>query len=195
MRITYPYYFFNIIDSNCDRNGSMTYKGPTITEGSEFHFGGKEVEVDHSLSRNEFLSGACFGKGLPSGFQPTSSSAGSSGPSRQFKAPQVLTKPSVPYNAPDRRPIPLHPVSVSSANNIPKNDEKDTSASYWSANWCVIQVACVILCCLLSLPSRRKVSTKKHKIWEGDCFIKQSGKTMTLISDQGKVSEQLSFCS
>ena len=33
-----------------------------LAEGSEFTLGSREVEIDHKLSREDFLSGRCFGK-------------------------------------------------------------------------------------------------------------------------------------
>lgn len=64
---------FSIGGGNFDCHGS-------IAEGSEFKMSGRELEIDCSVSRVDYLSGACFGRSVPfSAPQATSSSV-----SKQF---------------------------------------------------------------------------------------------------------------
>jgi DNA repair and recombination protein RAD54B len=54
---------------------------------------------------------------------------------------------------------------------------------------------CIRLDHQLTSRDRRKVTTKKNKTWEGDCYIKHEGKNITMISTEGKVYVNCSFVS
>ena len=110
-----------------------------LAEGIEFTLGSREVEIDHQLSRTDFLSGKCFGRGgLPE------SSASSSRPSaaKQFVPlrPKTLNDgKSAAYIAPpaasekEKRSIELEAVNlVGSEKAAHKSSARD---SYWTANW------------------------------------------------------------
>ncbi|KAI0660976.1 SNF2 family N-terminal domain-containing protein [Cubamyces menziesii] len=142
-----------------------------LAEGSEFTVGSREVEIDHRLSREDFLSGRCFGRGGLPDAHTTSSHLSAA---RQFVPlrPKTLNGDRNPaYNAPapvasEKRAVALEAVNlVSSAKTPTKTHSKDT---YWTANW-------------------RKPQQKKHKTWDGDGFVMHEGEKLTLLSDAGLV--------
>ncbi|RDX55621.1 hypothetical protein OH76DRAFT_1397013 [Lentinus brumalis] len=141
-----------------------------LAEGVEFALGSREIEVDHQLSRTDFLSGKCFGRGGG----PDTSTATNSRPSaaKQFVPlrPKTLnggrttvhTTPAATEK--ERSGINLEPVNlVTSQKAAQKSPARD---SYWTANW-------------------RKPQQKKHKTWDGDGFIIHNGDKLTLLSEWG----------
>ncbi len=110
-----------------------------LAEGVEFALGSREIEVDHQLSRTDFLSGKCFGRGGG----PDTSTATNSRPSaaKQFVPlrPKTLnggrttvhTTPAATEK--ERSGINLEPVNlVTSQKAAQKSPARD---SYWTANW------------------------------------------------------------
>ena len=59
--------------------GKVHFHG-SLGEGSELKLGDREMEIDCPVSRADYLSGACFGRGTP--FNPPI--ANSPGASKQF---------------------------------------------------------------------------------------------------------------
>ncbi|KII92162.1 hypothetical protein PLICRDRAFT_50591 [Plicaturopsis crispa FD-325 SS-3] len=161
-------------------NGSHSTSDP-FREGLEFKLASKELEVDHAIPAQDFLSGACFGRGVPvasSAHAPKTSiltpvrSVGmtsSAGPSKQFRPP--LSNYS---SKPKSRGIPLQPVDLVSQTGRKEMEmeveEKPASApeSHWTANW-------------------RKHQSKKNKTWDGDAFVSHIGNKVHLISEEGKI--------
>ncbi|KAH9853466.1 SNF2 family N-terminal domain-containing protein [Lenzites betulinus] len=142
-----------------------------LAEGSEFTIGSREVEIDHRLSREDFLSGRCFGRGgIPDG----SSAASKASAAKQFVPlkPKTLNGTRNPaYIMPsaaekEKRGVTLEAVNlVSTEKSSQKTGGKH---SYWTANW-------------------RKPQQKKHKTWDGDGYILHEGEKLTLLSDAGLV--------
>ncbi|KAI0335474.1 hypothetical protein GY45DRAFT_1316794 [Cubamyces sp. BRFM 1775] len=139
-----------------------------LAEGSEFTVGSREVEIDHRLSREDFLSGRCFGRG---GLPDTQSGSSRPSAAKQFVPlrPKTLNGDRNPaYSAlvPEKRAVALEAVNLVSSTKTPtKTHNKDT---YWTANW-------------------RKPQQKKHKTWDGDGFVMHEGEKLTLLSDTGLV--------
>ena len=106
-----------------------------LAEGSEFTVGSREVEIDHRLSREDFLSGRCFGRG---GMPDTLSTSSRLSAAKQFVPlrPKTLNgdrNPAFNAPAPEKRAVALEAVNlVSSAKTSTKTQSKDT---YWTANW------------------------------------------------------------
>ena len=162
-----------------------------ISEGVNFSVGSKELEVDHPVSRGEFLSGSCFGSnGFSSPVQGQSSSASAKQyiPLRpkainSFRAPAFKAA----LTAQEKQGVQLEPVSlVSSAEQ--RGAQPKVRDSYWTVNWSVY--SCTIFRSLQSIlklaPAyRRKPQQKKHKTWDGDAFLSHEGDTLTLISEKG----------
>ncbi|CDO75591.1 hypothetical protein BN946_scf184858.g31 [Trametes cinnabarina] len=140
-----------------------------LAEGSEFTVGSREVEIDHKLSREDFLSGRCFGRG---GIPDSPGLLSKPGPAKQFipLRPKALNGgKNPPYTAlsvSGKRGVALEAVSlVSTEQPSQRSGRKDT---YWTANW-------------------RKPQQKKHKTWDGDGYVVHEGEKLTLLSDAGLV--------
>ncbi|KAI0750810.1 P-loop containing nucleoside triphosphate hydrolase protein [Daedaleopsis nitida] len=144
-----------------------------LAEGVEFVLGSREVEIDHRLSREDFLSGRCFGRGglhdAPVSMQALPSAAKQFVPLR----PRTLNGGKNPaYAVPpppekEKRGVDLEPIGlVSSQQSAHKKHVARNSC--WTANW-------------------RKPQQKKHKTWDGDAFVLHEGEKITLISDAGLV--------
>ena len=103
-----------------------------LSEGKCISFGGKEVEIERSISKGEFLSGSCFGNNSTS---TTSSSSA------------LLTKK---FNAPSLKS--LSPKSENYSHDYKLDQEQKgnrvaTSTApaditnhplHWTANWCAV---------------------------------------------------------
>jgi DNA repair and recombination protein RAD54B len=107
----------------------------TLVEGAECKLSGREMEIDCAISRADYLSGACFGRGAS-----TAPTTKSSAFSRQFVQPKIKHT-SLSLSTPARKGIPLEPVDLISTtghnpdkNNIAKAKPEST---YWTAVWYV----------------------------------------------------------
>jgi DNA repair and recombination protein RAD54B len=137
-----------------------------VSEGTEFEMGGKTVEVDRRMARDEYRSGSCFGR------------AGTSFVADPVTVPvksNLLTKKYVPLTPMHLNPSPAGPTrfyptttAAGSSSSITAPAPAAAPDSHWTANW-------------------RKPQNKKHKTWDGDGFVVLSGSTLTLISDTGKL--------
>ncbi|KAH7920920.1 hypothetical protein BV22DRAFT_1020349 [Leucogyrophana mollusca] len=148
--------------------GAGSLNGQKAVEGGEYHFGGKEIGIDHSISRGDYLTGKCFGRGL--GANHTSAQSSSSKATKQF-TPLRPTKLGTSYKVPTvtkKGGVALHPVDLLSNGNDSSSSKPKVQSSHWTANW-------------------RKPQSKKHKTWEGDAFVSHVGDKLTLISDKGKI--------
>lgn len=103
-------------------------------EGGEYQFGGKEVGIDHSISRADFLSGKCFGRGSKVTLNATAPSTATI--QKQF-IPLKPANLATPYKTPTRKVIDLQPVSLLSGQPNTTAQEPRGSRSCWTANWYV----------------------------------------------------------
>ncbi|KAI0771634.1 SNF2 family N-terminal domain-containing protein [Trametes elegans] len=140
-----------------------------LGEGSEFTIGSREVEIDHKLSREDFLSGRCFGRGgIPD--SPATTSRPSAAKSFVPLRPKTLNEGKNPaYAVPtpaqaERRGVALEAVNLVSAEK--SSSKVSGNNAYWTANW-------------------RKPQQKKHKTWDGDGYVLLEGEKLTLLSDAG----------
>lgn len=112
--------------------GTGSLIGP-VEIGGEHHFGGREISIDHPISRADYLSGRCFG--CSSGLDSTSNPApaGSSALATSFK-PLRTSNLTTPFKAPviiKRAVIDLEPVDLISTGSSKSQDKRD----HWTANW------------------------------------------------------------
>ncbi|KAF9222619.1 hypothetical protein BS17DRAFT_802837 [Gyrodon lividus] len=147
--------------------GAGSLDAPRAEEGGEYQFGGKEIGIDHLISRADYLSGRCFGRGSKTASAPTAASAPAT--QRQF----VTLKPSnltTPYKAPtvQRKATDLQPVALLTGQSHPVALEPQGSRLCWTANW-------------------RKPQARKYKTWDGDAFVQHVGNKLTVISEKGKI--------
>lgn len=145
--------------------GTGSLSQPNVNVGEEYQFGGKEIGIDHPISRADYLSGRCFGHGSSPLITSCPAPVNIPALSRQFKPPNT----SIPYKAPTfkKTAIELEPVGfISKGSGHPLQDGE--TQSYWTANW-------------------RKPQSKKHKTWDGDAFVNFSGNELIVISHKGKI--------
>ncbi|KAI6026362.1 P-loop containing nucleoside triphosphate hydrolase protein [Pisolithus microcarpus] len=143
--------------------GSGSLNTTDLEVGGEYECGGREIGIDHSISRSDYLSRRCFGHGP----QPTPT-ANSSASSKQF-VPLKPNKLTAPYKAPSHQKpaVELEPVGLSSTSSSRSLQRRETHR-FWTANW-------------------RKPQSKKHKTWDGDAFVSLLGKKLTVISQMGTI--------
>ena len=92
--------------------GSGKSSGQRLEEGSQLSVGGKELEIDRSVARHEYLSGECFGR-AGGGAGPIASSSSTS-LAKKFTPLRPLTinpgttvrRPST-ASAPPKSPVPV----------------------------------------------------------------------------------------
>lgn len=151
--------------------GAGSLNAPKVEENGEYTFGGREIRIDHSISRGEYMSGKCYGRGSA----PSLTMTGNNSVKASLRVtPLPSTKMNVPYKMPmkaiDRKAIDLHPVNLLSTRDHPSTSSLKASspATYWTANW-------------------RKPQNKKHKTWDGDAFVSHVGDKLTVISEKGKI--------
>ena len=109
--------------------GSLT--APGVEEGGEYAFGGKEVGVDHSISRADYLSGKCFGRGS----NVTSTTTTSTSTIHKQFGPLKSSNHVTPYKTPTRKIVDLQPVNLVSGQPNTTARDSQGSKSYWTANW------------------------------------------------------------
>lgn len=162
------------------------------TVGALVSLGDKEIEVERSLSKEDFLSGQVFGQidtNANQSYRPAHSSS------------SVLTKKFVPLKpvsssviGPSGMQGSTRPnVSLESVNllekeeNMGKAEQASSAFSYWTAHW---YAACIELFRRVRLnqcSDRRKRQNKKHKTWDGDGYVILVDKKLTLVSEDGRV--------
>lgn len=111
-----------------------------LSDGTNISFGGKELELDRQIPRNEYLSGICFGRGMASAIIPSSSSTSTKTGSaaKQFTPLKVSTTSRPPTVATPSRGVPLQSVDLlSTQNSAPRDDfpKLKLEDSHWVANW------------------------------------------------------------
>ena len=100
--------------------------------GEEYQFGGKEIGIDHPISRADYLSGRCFGHDSSPLITSCPAPVNTSALSRQFKP----LKTSISYKTPafKKTAIELEPVGfISKGSGHPLQDRAIQSS--WTANW------------------------------------------------------------
>lgn len=128
------YRYSTRLNVSCHSIGAGSLNAPKAEKGGEYEFGGKEVGIDHSISRGDFLSGKCFGRGSKMFSNVTAPSTVTM--QKQF----VPLKPSnlaTPYKTPTRKVVDLQPVNLLSGQSNPTAQEPRGSRSCWTANWYV----------------------------------------------------------
>ncbi|KAI0790697.1 P-loop containing nucleoside triphosphate hydrolase protein [Abortiporus biennis] len=142
-----------------------------FTPDTEFVLGGKDVGIDHALTKEDYLSGRCFG-GLLASPQPPIRNSGSA--VKPYNPP-LLSRSINKFKAPSY----LQPRASSSKakeTETPTEKSQSTTAhvdvkaenTYWTANW-------------------RKPQQRKHKTWDGDAYVVHEGQTLTLVSEKGVI--------
>ncbi|KAJ6497887.1 SNF2 family N-terminal domain-containing protein [Mycena sanguinolenta] len=155
-------------------------RGSSYFEGLDTSVGGKDIRLDRTITRSEFLSGTCFGDSMSySSVQLVATTSKATALSKQFVPLKI--KPSTPSHAqvsasaPEKKLVPLQPVDLLStiSNKSPKKAlpavKAEARDSYWTANW------------------RKPGQNKKHKTWDGDAFVSNVDGKLTMITEEGKI--------
>ncbi|KAL5523808.1 hypothetical protein ACEPAG_7981 [Sanghuangporus baumii] len=159
-----------------DMDGSVIASGKPSPDGAcigtFLQLGSKEMEVDCSISKAEFMSGRVFGKGTVSlSNEETSARPIHTSLKKKFT-------PLKPVSVNGRLPQPQYPVSrkeeiaLEPVELIQNIGDKTSICSapwlHWSAHW-------------------RRPQGRKHKTWDGDSYIVLSGDKLIMVSDDGKL--------
>lgn len=139
-------------------------------QGESLRSGGKEIELDHPISRQDYLSGRCFGAHAASNPAPVNTQ-----PIAKFKplVPKVAMKPMISSSTtkPSLKPRaePLADVVINlDTEDFDVVDAPLEVARYWTAQW-------------------RKPQTRKNKTWDGDAVVSQCGSVVKLFTDAGEL--------
>ncbi|KAJ2913251.1 hypothetical protein MD484_g7183, partial [Candolleomyces efflorescens] len=137
----------------------------SFSAGTNTHFCSKDIEFDCPIEKQDFLSGACFGK-ASANFQalppPPASVVKKKFVSPALNALSPLSSSSRPSRA------ALQDANVTVAPPVKEDDSSSKlKESHWTVNW-------------------RKQQTKKHKTWDGDAYISFVSGQIKMISETGK---------
>ena len=111
-----------------------------LAEGVEFTLGSREIEIDHQLSREDFLSGRCFGRG---GIPVAATTSSRSSAAKQFipLKPRTInggkststSLQSTLEKTKEKRGVDLEAVNLTGSG---KSLEKSPASNpCWTANW------------------------------------------------------------
>lgn len=153
-------------DGNKIGSGQLTL--PLRTD-IEYKFGGKEIQIDRSMSKAEFTSGACFGGQVMLLGGAAAAPPAPSTPLSTHKSTRQYIPPSMSRNtASIPKPALFSKQPPASASDDQSKATTELAESYWTVNW-------------------RKPQNKKQVFWEGDGLIHQVGTKLTFYSEEGKV--------
>ncbi|TFK25490.1 RAD54B protein [Coprinopsis marcescibilis] len=136
-----------------------------LHEGKNMNIGGKEIELDCQISRNEYMSGTCFGRAPSTTAQPAVVST-----SRQpkFVPPKMSGPAAASSTVVTSKPTLLKTGSTSNIPQLDKRVVQPPSKHHWTANW-------------------RKQQTRKHKTWDGDGYVSWINGQLRMATEDGKL--------
>ncbi|KAE9401638.1 hypothetical protein BT96DRAFT_964962 [Gymnopus androsaceus JB14] len=148
--------------------------------GKPLNLGGKDVELDRQITKQEYLLGTCFGSNSSLMLQP-SQDLSKQALKKVFKplsirnpaqAEQESKRPLASSSSRLLSPVPLSPKTspLKGPNDSAQIHAMSAIPSFWVVNWRKVQS-----------------STKKQITWEGDAFISCVDQKITMISEEGKV--------
>ncbi|KZT68291.1 hypothetical protein DAEQUDRAFT_692777 [Daedalea quercina L-15889] len=141
-----------------------------LANGVNLTVGNKELEVDHSIARADFMSGKCFQNGGLGCSSPVSVSSTSGALSRPYAPlrPKAINDFKPPTRIADtsssRKAVELEAVGLVQSDKL--SSKSKAHDSIWTANW-------------------RKPQQRKHKTWDGDAYVSLRAEKVTLISERG----------
>lgn len=141
-----------------------------VCDGATYLLNGKDIEIDRRIPREEYLSGACFGRG-PAVVYPVAAPSTSGTLTKKFVPlkPMVLNPAVVkrPSTAASSSKVALEPVGLlASTENMPARASSSKSSgndTYWTANWSAS--LCYLLDCALNpvcAGGNAKTESTKH---------------------------------
>ncbi|KZT54882.1 hypothetical protein CALCODRAFT_472835 [Calocera cornea HHB12733] len=158
------------LDDKVIATGTISSRTGAIEVGASFGVGGKEVEIDSPISKEEYLSGRCFTSSSSVYVPPP--------PAPKFQAIRPIRKdtggPSIPLPALGSRPLvparkpSLVPPKVTQPKPMDHPTDADYKAvRYYTVNW-------------------RKPQTKKFKTWDGDAYLVVKGDYCVMQDASGR---------
>ncbi|KAI5123982.1 hypothetical protein M0805_006394 [Coniferiporia weirii] len=147
--------------------------------GTLVSLGGREMEIDCAVPKEDFLSGKVFGLGnsntSPEETRPVHASA-STLTKKFIPLKSISTNsqrdryPSTGSSDAPKKGIDLEPVGLlqQKSENFKEKPTLSVPTTYWSAHW-------------------RKPQGKKHKTWDGDAYVVHSDQKLTMISEDGRL--------
>jgi DNA repair and recombination protein RAD54B len=137
-----------------------------VEEGSSFSIGGKEIELERVVPREDYMSGSCFGGVSASSFLVQVSAPVKSALSKQFVPLKLnANSSSRPSGGHEKKVIALQPVDLisASAQYIPKNQEKaDAEGSHWTAIWLVVSHPFILSVFYFTTTPGESHKTRRH---------------------------------
>ncbi|KAJ3805914.1 SNF2 family N-terminal domain-containing protein [Lentinula lateritia] len=142
--------------------------------------GGKNVGLDRKITKQEYLSGICFGSNSALIGQSTQNAVKHTA-GKVFKPP-AMRKPSLNTESANESPMNLTSHSLPRMPSLPmpspSKDREDRSETqktssgplFWAVNW-----------------RKTQSSSKKQITWEGDAFISCIDQKISMLSEEGKL--------
>jgi DNA repair and recombination protein RAD54B len=145
-----------------------------VHPGDLLNIAGKEIEIDHAIPPQDFISGKCFDVGGLS-----SDTTAKPLPASRFTSASAPFKPLI-------RKASLEPSSSGTTIGYPTHKSTGLAAP-------LIDAANVPVLPVLQEPEKvrhwtvqwRKPQTRKHKSWDGDGYVTQAGSKVTLFDEDG----------
>ncbi|KIM45152.1 hypothetical protein M413DRAFT_441835 [Hebeloma cylindrosporum] len=136
-----------------------------LYEGKSFSIASKEVELERTIPREQFLSGLCFGQ--KSFATDSASSTLRNNPMKKFNCPTFKAHPS---SNTESHSLAGNTSRGSQNSGIQENKliEVTNHSQHWAANW-------------------RKPQEKKNKTWDGDAYVSLVKNKLLMISEEGKI--------
>ncbi|KAI0045277.1 hypothetical protein FA95DRAFT_1561280 [Auriscalpium vulgare] len=151
----------------------------SVAVGDQLNVGNKQLEIDRSISRSEYMSGECFGRGAPSALPVPALNSNSA-----FRKKFVPLKPVTanPFTVP-RAALPA--ASSSKTLSSPDTSGHASATSPQPSSTDALHHAGVIDSCWTA--NWRKPQQRKHKTWDGDAYVILRAGKLTLLAENGKI--------
>lgn len=117
-----------------------------LYEGKNLSIGSKEIELERTVSRESFLSGACFGNGVSSSAFSESSTSSNKKLIKKFIPPSSTAGVKPDRLAQNLHPKPHHATDSNLREDVCMNDHSESKPAtalseitnqcpHWAANW------------------------------------------------------------
>ncbi|KZO94503.1 hypothetical protein CALVIDRAFT_556302 [Calocera viscosa TUFC12733] len=154
------------LDDKIISTGTISSRTGAIELGASFAVGGKDLEIDSAISKEEYLSGRCFTSSSIAYIPPPP-------PTPRFQMPKVIrpdirveSKPPAALGSmPQRKPSMVVAKAPEPKSMDHPTDSDYKSIRYYTVNW-------------------RKPQTKKFKTWDGDAYLIVTG-SRCVMQDAG----------
>ncbi|KAG6819674.1 hypothetical protein H0H93_009707 [Arthromyces matolae] len=136
-----------------------------LEEGKALHVASKEIELDRSLTRDEFLSGRAFGSSFTTAADKQSDTVSSERLFKPFVAHKAASLSVQKPALEDVKSSPHQRYANPTSDKVTVNSH--TEDTHWIARW-------------------RKPQQRKHQTWDDDAYVSQTNGKLVMISEEGK---------